>query len=241
MNAYSFWLTLSFIVGFVGSLRESKKFSIAHLDILRASLFIFPSALIGAKVFFFVALGYWSWEEFIFHGGLVFYGALIFGILALYFYCRFQKISFQNMCNLVAGPLCAAQIIGRIGCLWVGCCHGKSCAYPWAITYTSSQSLAPLNTALHPTQIYEIIGLTVIVFLILNNNSRPHPRFNSAKIYLYSYAVLRFFVEFWRGDEVRGHWLYFSTSQWIALFFILCLLLLDFLSSGDHKRSHDET
>ena len=41
-------------------------------------------------------------------------------------------------------------------------------------------------------------------------------------VYLLCYGAARFFLEFLRGDTVRGVWI-FSTSQWISLLAILPL------------------
>ena len=40
-------------------------------------------------------------------------------------------------------------------------------------------------------------------------------------LYLFIYAVIRFILEYLRGDEIRGRYLCFSTSQWISLLTIV--------------------
>jgi phosphatidylglycerol---prolipoprotein diacylglyceryl transferase len=42
-----------------------------------------------------------------------------------------------------------------------------------------------------------------------------------ASIFLLSYSVTRFFIEFLRYD-IRGSFLFFSTSQWISLIVFYC-------------------
>ena len=45
------------------------------------------------------------------------------------------------------------------------------------------------------------------------------------EVYLASYAVFRFVLEFWRADDIRGIFGPFSTSQWISLAILLFLII----------------
>jgi len=45
------------------------------------------------------------------------------------------------------------------------------------------------------------------------------------QLYLVLYAIVRFFDEFWRGDEIRGIWGPFSTSQWISLAILVWVVI----------------
>ena len=55
------------------------------------------------------------------------------------------------------------------------------------------------------------------------------------KIYLGLYAFVRFFLEYLRGDELRGYILGMSTSQFISLI-ILAVLLIKLISERKHAR-----
>jgi len=71
--------------------------------------------------------------------------------------------------DLVAVSLPIPWAMGKLGCLFNGCCHGKPCSLPWAITFPDGASAALVGSPVHPTQIYEILlmGLLVLVFNLL--------------------------------------------------------------------------
>ncbi len=86
----------------------------------------------------------------------------------------------------------------------------------------------PLDTPLHPTEIYEAIACLAIFFLLARIARRK--RFDGQVIlaYVLLYAVARFIIEFYRGDAVRGSvfggWL--STSQFIAILMAIAVALV---------------
>ncbi len=68
----------------------------------------------------------------------------------------------QEALDLVAMSIPIPCIFAKLGCLFNGCCYGKKCSLPWAITFPHGSKLAPPNIPLHPTQIYEILVLICI-------------------------------------------------------------------------------
>ena len=54
-------------------------------------------------------------------------------------------------------------------------------------------------------------------------------------MYLLMYAVLRFILEFLRGDSIRGHWMLFSTSQWISIVIILYVFIRLYMTDTIHR------
>jgi phosphatidylglycerol:prolipoprotein diacylglycerol transferase len=103
---------------------------------------------------------------------------------------------------------------------------------PWAVTFTHPESLAVLGVPVHPSQLYESIGAFLIFLGLLLY--RKKIQFDGQLFWLYAvcYSVLRFTLEFMRGDTDRGflHAAGFnlSTSQAIAL--VVCLTSLVMLS-----------
>ena len=92
---------------------------------------------------------------------------------------------------------------------------------PWGITFTDEYAAAnvgtPLNVPLHPTQLYEAGAEALILLVLLATEDRGR-RFSGRTFWLYIllYAISRFGIEFFRGDE-RGTVFMFSTSQFISL------------------------
>ncbi len=150
--------------------------------------------------------------------GGVFYGGLLGAIVAAVLVMRARRMSFFAIADATAPCIAIGQAIGRLGCFSAGCCWGKECSLPWAVTFTDPVANAnvgvPLNVPLHPSQLYEAVGTALLCLLILALEKR---RFSgeSFAIYLTGSAVLRFSLEFLRGDP-RGSVGAFSTSQFIA-------------------------
>ena len=152
-------------------------------------------------------------------GGSVFYGGLLGGLLGGFIYLKIQKWDVGFWSDLVAPGIPLFHFFGRIGCFLGGCCFGKECS----IGFTYKYSFIPEANGVvrFPIQLVEA-GFNLILFFILNNmlkNSKAKNRLLC--VYLLSYAPIRFILEFYRGDTLRGIWYGLSTSQWISLLIII--------------------
>jgi phosphatidylglycerol:prolipoprotein diacylglycerol transferase len=143
------------------------------------------------------------------HGGLVYYGGLIGATLAGMFFIHWKKLPLWTMADIFAPSIALGSVLGRIGCLLNGCCYGRACDLPWAITFTNPQanqySGTPLGVPLHPTEIYDAL-LNLILYFFLAWLFR-HKRFAGQVFatYLILYAVFRSIVEYFRGDYPSDH------------------------------------
>ncbi len=161
--------------------------------------------------------------------GFVVYGGIIGGITAGYAVCRVKKISFLKYLDCAIPAIALAQGFGRIGCLLAGCCYGVPADGWLSITFTNSQ-FAPNGVALFPTQIlsslYDFLNFAVL-YLVCRRSKRDGC---TASVYLMTYGVGRFIIEFFRGDLIRGKVGVLSVSQFISVFvialgiFLLCWL-----------------
>lgn len=195
---------------------------------------IFISSWVGAKALFLLNISsferaqYFYNESFWFGGGFVFYGGLFSAIIFCLVYCEvLKKFSLSN-CYLLIPPLCFSHAIGRIGCFLSGCCYGKKSLFPWAVKLHGEFR--------HPVQVYESILLFFLGGLVLYFISRKKSFLFTLNIYFIGYSSVRFFLEFFRGDSIRGiHFLGLSTSQYfssaILIFLILGLVLLNLHST----------
>lgn len=165
-------------------------------------------------------------------GGVVFYGGLIGGAIGLLGAARAQRLPVRRVVDAAVVPVCLGHAIGRVGCLLGGCCYGRPFAGPWAVTYT--HPLSPLHDGIarHPWPLYEAT-LMLLFALWLATAGAPatrgvRPGYHGA-LYLAVYAIVRFSLEFFRGDSLRGLiWNgALSTSQVIAsATFVLAAWLL---------------
>ena len=125
---------------------------------------------------------------------------------------------------MFAPGIALGHVVGRLGCLFAGCCYGKPTDVPWAITFTNPFAApnvgTPLDVPLHPTQLYEAGAELLILVLLLATERRGRP-FPGRTFwgYMLLYAISRFIIEFYRGD--RAGWsAAFSTSQFISLLLV---------------------
>lgn len=175
-----------------------------------------------------------------FGSGFVFYGAVLGGILGVYIYTRRKKWSFINILDLLAPSVPLAQAIGRIGCLFAGCCYGKETTSRWGIEFNNSL-IAPHDVNLIPTQIISSIGDFIIFALVLwFDKYKKKKDGQSFGFYLILYSIARFTIEFLRGDD-RGTVLkVFSTSQFICIFVFIAGLLLFFKAHAHQDKENNE-
>ncbi len=175
--------------------------------------------------------------SFIINAGLVFYGALICGVAGAFLGARLFRVKLVRHCDAIVPTLPLAHAIGRMGCFFSGCCYGRE-TDSW-IGMCFPHSVSGLDPAVRviPTQLIEA-GANVLVFLFLLWFTRKRRRgFTTLFVYLMIYAVERFLIEFLRGDEIRGIFGLFSTSQWISLA-LFALGLVGLAVTSSYYKKH---
>ena len=188
-------------------------------------------ALIGAKLLL-VLRGYEIYladPSALFSRGLLesagdFYGGFIGALAAVtIFFRRNPDLPVWRLSDMCGPAIALGQGIGRIGCFMAGDDYGSRTDVPWAVRFTDPDASAiggaPLDTPLHPVQLYEsAFCFALFAFLVWLYRRK---RFDGQVILAYAllYAAGRFVIEYFRGDVDRGFVLgdLFSTSQFIAL------------------------
>ena len=154
----------------------------------------------------------------IWKGGLAFQGGLIFGLLTVLYYIYRHQMALWTTLDIMAVATPLGQFIGRLGCFMAGCCYGRECHVPWAVTFNNPDTLAPMGVPVHPTQLYEsFLMLGVFSSLLWLRHRQKFPG-QLLGTYLLLAGAVRFFVEFFRGDD-RGPVLMLgmASTQVIAL------------------------
>ena len=115
--------------------------------------------------------------------------------------------------------------ITRIGCFLNGCCFGKACGLPWAVTFppTSPAGSVQQGLAIHPTQLYSSLYGLLITGLLIWLDRKPRFQGFVMSSFFVLYGTARFLVEFVRYSEpsVQAHMLGLNINQVIALGMIL--------------------
>jgi len=223
---YGVMLAAAYLLGLQLAIARGRKAGLEPARLLDLGVAVVISALVGAKLLLlFVNFNYFrnNPEEVMLlaRSGGVFYGGLIAATLIALWYIRRHHLPVWKTCDAFAPGIALGHVVGRLGCLLAGCCYGKPSSMPWAITFTDPIAAAnvgtPLNVALHPTQVYEA-GAELLILVFLLATERRGRRFEGRTFwgYMLLYAVSRFVIEFYRGDE-RGMVAGLSISQFISL------------------------
>ena len=172
-------------------------------------------------------------------GGLMFYGGLILALVVGAVWCFVRRENPLALADLMATVVPLGHACGRIGCFFYGCCYGRLSDSPLAVSFPAHSpawveqyhagliaATAPRALPVLPTQLFEAGGLLVLFAVLLLLRSRaPRPNGFLLGAYLGGYALLRFALEFLRGDP-RAAIGPFSISQSISLAMALLAVVL---------------
>jgi phosphatidylglycerol:prolipoprotein diacylglycerol transferase len=204
-------------------------------DILFMLLFAAFGMFIGAKIMYAVTSinfiydgtlnffqNLWEWVKLIAGGGLVFYGGLIGAAVGGLIYVFHYKIPVSESVDIAFVGVPLFHAFGRLGCFMGGCCYGMEYHGLFAVTFPAKNiGGAPAGVELLPIQLIEG-GLNLILwgilFAVYRRTSR---RWLTTGLYLGCYGVMRFILEYFRGDMIRGHLGVLSSSQVISIFIVL--------------------
>ena len=230
-----------FIGIFIGAIISifycTKFFNIKKEDVFYCILYAVIGVGIGAKLLYiitnipFLIENYQTLDLYdtflqMLKGGFVFYGGLLGGILGVFIYSKQFKISFKELLLILLPVVPLIHSIGRIGCLCAGCCYGMEYHGFGAITFHDSL-LAPNDVPLFPMQIVEAICNFIIFIVLLVTYKKFLGTYKTVGLYLVLYSIVRFTLEFFRGDLIRGIYFSLSTSQWISIvLFIIGIAIL---------------
>ena len=240
VHGYGLMIGIGFLAAvFVGSYL-AKKSGLSDNDFVNMAMFVLIIGFLGGKLLHVIVEFRAFLEDplsVIGSEGFVVYGGIITGIATIYAYCRIKKLEFIRYIDLFAASVPINQALGRIGCLFAGCCYGKRTTSGFSLVFPE-RCCAPAGVPLLPTQPIMAAGnfiiFAVLVVLWLRGYDKKKGLMTS--LYLIMYSVGRFFIEFLRDDE-RGSVGVLSTSQFISLFIFAAGSVLLFIALSKDKRS----
>lgn len=232
---YGFFLALAFLSAIYLSAREAGRLGLPVARFYDLCFYIVLAALVGSRLLYvlldlkhFLANPlkiFALWE-----GGLVFHGGVALGLAVAFYYMKVHALPWRTSLDALAVGTPVGQFFGRLGCFMAGCCYGAPSNLPWAVTFTSPESLCPVKEPLHPAQLYEAL-LALGVFGVIYG-LRTRKRFDGQLMLTYFClaGLVRFTVEFFRHPgDYRGSmlWDWMPLTQAAALgIAIICGSLL---------------
>lgn len=241
MYTYGFFVALGFFTGITLAKKEARRLGQDPAPVGDLCFYILIAAIVGSRLFYiFVNPRMFidnPLEVFkIWNGGLVFYGGFIAALVTAGVYLKRRRMSIGGTADMLAPGLAAGHVLGRLGCFFAGCCYGKTCDLPWAVTFTHPLSLAPHAIPLHPSQLYEV-GNNLAIFCLLWM-FRRRKTFDGQVFwsYMLMYGITRAILEIFRGDP-RGFLLggMLSVSQVIGIALATIALIMLIRKPGHSK------
>lgn len=222
--AYGLIITLGVICANISAFLYLRKEQLDTNDFIILEAYCFLGAFLGAKLLFFiVSFDQIQWNRVmepdyfnsLMQGGFVFYGGMLGGLLFVLLAGRLHRIDAKDYIERLIFLIPFIHAFGRVGCYRAGCCYGITYAGFGSIIY-SQGTMAPYGISLFPVQLVEAT-LLVIISAILMCLTIKEKRKLTVPVYFITYGAVRFILEFFRGDDVRGSYLFFTTSQWISI------------------------
>lgn len=166
--------------------------------------------------------------ELLSNSGFVFYGSLIFSMSFVFWFIKKHKLSTWKFLDLIGFVAVIVHFFGRLGCFMAGCCHGIESHGPFSVIFTNPSCMAqPLNTPLHPTQLYSSFMLASIFGILTFVKTKQKFDGQVFLLYLILYSTGRSVIEEFRGDEARGFLFdgWYSNSQFISTVIVVLAVI----------------
>lgn len=197
--SYGFLLAVAFLLALHLASKRASLFKIPEEFIGNLALLLLVSGIAGARTLYVLMnAGYFSQHPLeifmIQRGGLVFYGAVMMAFFSGVVFVKIHKYSVLDTGDLLAPFIALAHAAGRIGCFLNGCCYGKPTTSFLGVTFPFS------DVKVYPTQIFSLIGLLIIFFLLFLLQKKRRFSGQVFLLYFISYGVFRFLIDFLRGD-----------------------------------------
>ena len=147
-HTYGLMLLLGFYAGWVFSLRRARKEGVEGKHISDMLVYTVISGIAGARILYVIL----EWDSFgsfwdffkIWQGGLVFYGGLATGTVALITVIVRRGLSIGKIADILGPSVALGLAFGRIGCFAYGCCWGAvaddcpiAVRFPGTLTFTA--------------------------------------------------------------------------------------------------------
>ncbi len=190
-----------------------------------AMVWVLPLGIIGARLWYVannIIGGGTSYINnpvtifYVWEGGLHFFGGLLFGAIALYFFLKKNGLDFWLFLDSIAPAILIGQALARPANFINQELYGPPTNLPWGILINNFQSRLPQysdlarypleSTHFHPTFAYEMI-LNILLGLLLLWISRQYAdKMKPGAIFagwLICAGLARSFIELFRPDQPR--------------------------------------
>jgi len=195
-------MVVAFLLSLIVASRRAERFGFTKQQVSDVAFVAIIAGILGARVFFIVQdLPYYlSHKDQLFSlqmQGLTSFGGFIFGGVAAAIWCKRKKLSVIGFLDLAGPAFVIGHVVGRIGCLLNGCCHGAVAATAFPFTVYSAEAKAQTV----PAQLYDSFMNLIVFFVVLQLEKRSNkPGFTFGLVFLL-HGLTRFIYEFFRAGS----------------------------------------
>ncbi len=208
ISFYGLLLATAILTAFLVARREAQRTHFAASAIEGALPWVVGFGFLGARLYYVV----FSWQYYradwlgvfkVWEGGLAIYGAILGGVLGLWWYASRQGLHFPKLLDVLAVVAPLGQAVGRWGNFFNQEAFGLPTGLPWKMYVApASRPFAYLNEKFfHPTFLYESLWDLFVFLLLLRLYRKGPPAGSVAGSYLVLYGLGRFFIEGLRLDS----------------------------------------
>ena len=212
------WYGIFTAIGFLAvyllaeKLIKEHKLNANHFNDLIFFILIF-SVIFARLWFVFLSWNYFKYHldevPKIWYGGQSIHGGILGAVLAAFLYLKIKKISFYSYMDVLAVCAPLGQAIGRWGNFFnneafgIPVMAGSSCPIRLLIPREFRPEKYLQYDYFHPTFLYEsTLDVMLFIFLLGKYNQWKDKSGKTFWVYLLSYSVIRFFLEFLRVDSL---------------------------------------
>ncbi len=242
IRMYGVLLMLGFVAGLYAASWRARRVGLPPQLVMDLGVWVIVAAMIGAKLFYMA----FEWRDFVaawrmdgprsLRQGFVFYGGFIGACVATVVFARHRRVPLWKLADVMAPSVALGHAFGRVGCFMNGCCYGSACSLSWAVQYPAGHLAHSHPT--HPVQLYEAAG-NLLIFAGLSWGFGRRKR--DGQIwwwYVLGYGVMRFGVEFFRGDYETLYAGVFTNAHLVASVMIALSIIMLARGHGSRTDSH---
>jgi phosphatidylglycerol---prolipoprotein diacylglyceryl transferase len=241
-NLYGFIVGIAVIVGYLLAEKKAIQHGIKEKTFFKNFFYIFLAGVFGARAWHVITDFYLYKENlietlYIWNGGLSILGAVLGGLIALYFLEK-NKENLKIYLDSIVFGLPIAQLIGRWANFVNQEIYGLPTNLPWKIFIDLKHRVSGFEEFkyFHPLFFYEgvlVMAAFLIMSFLLKKKIWKIGEGRFFVFYLAYYGIIRFFLDFLRIDGTN--WYGLGVNQWVIL--ILELLFISWLVFKHEKKT----
>jgi len=228
LGVYLWWYGLTYTLGFLNAhwsiQRKRAQLGLSLRSAYSLSILLAAGVLLGGR---FIEVAFYEWPFYREHlylipaywlGGMATHGLLFGGMAGIWVFCRLEARSFLTITDALAIPAAVILGVGRVGNFIDGHIVGSVTSVWWAVKFPDVEGFR------HPAVLYDGLKNFLIIPIVWMVARRAPPTGVVTGVFLFLYAFLRIFIDFFR--EYPTSLMGLATGQVLNLLMSLLGLVL---------------